>query len=181
MTASTRTSEMTLPVASLAALRDGLVEAVGAEAASQALRHAGHAAGDTFFAILQSGEGDAADRSASRFWTDLERLFASRGWGRMSFTPAHDGVGSLEASDWAEANADSAPGAAATSCHFTTGVLANMLGQVAGGEVAVLEVECRSRGDERCRFLFGGAEAVYRVYEDMAAGTAADHALAQLR
>jgi hypothetical protein len=50
------------------------------------------------------------------------------------------------------------------SCHFTTGVLANILGRAADGEVAVLEVECRSRGDQRCRFLFGGADAVYSVY-----------------
>jgi hypothetical protein len=59
-------------------------------------------------------------------------------------------------------------------------VLANLLGRVAGSDVAVLEVECRSRGDQRCRFLFGGAIAVYALYDRIAAGTETEAALAEL-
>lgn len=182
MTTSSRPPELTMPVSSLAALRDALVEAVGAEAAAQALRQAGYAAGDALFAFLQgSGERQAGDIPATQFWSDLGRLFASRGWGQLTFSPAHEGVGALDAGDWFEARLDESGSADQPSCHFTIGVLANVLGQVAGGEVAVLEVDCRSRGDARCRFLFGGADAVYHVYDQMSAGTPPDSALAQLR
>ena len=56
------------------------------------------------------------------------------------------------------------------SCFFTTGMLANLLGQAAGGDVAVLEAECRSRGDERCRFLFGSPAALDALYTRLRAG-----------
>jgi uncharacterized protein len=174
-----RPPELALPVASLAALRAALIETVGADAAAHALRAAGYAAGDAFFSMLAGpGEADPGQAPADRFWHDLSRLFTSRGWGQVSYQQAHDGVGSLEASDWVEARTDAS--SEQPSCHFTTGVLANILGHAADDEVAVLEVECRSRGDQRCRFLFGGADAVYRVYDRIAAGTPADSAVAEL-
>ncbi|MEX0907127.1 MAG: V4R domain-containing protein [Gemmatimonadota bacterium] len=176
---SARPSELALPVASLAALRDALYDSVGAEAAEQALRQAGYAAGDALFRILgAAADDDPGGTPADRFWSDFSRLFSGRGWGQISFSPVHDGVGSLDAPDWVESRAN--PPADQPSCHFSTGVLANILGQVADAEVAVLEVECRSRGDQRCRFLFGGADAVYSVYEQVAAGAEPDNALAQL-
>ena len=60
-------------------------------------------------------------------------------------------------------------------------MLANVLGQVAGSDVAVLEVECRSRGDARCRFLFGSPEALNGVYRRLVGGENLDAAVAQLR
>jgi bacteriochlorophyll 4-vinyl reductase len=178
-TSTTRTPELALPVASLAALRDSLVSSVGPEAAALALRQAGHAAGDALHRILSSGDGQTLESlPADRFWSQLTRLFSSRGWGQLTYTQVHAGVGSLESADWAEVRGDGTAGQ--PSCHFTTGVLANLLGQIADAEVAVLEAECRSRGDQRCRFLFGGADAVYAVYERIAAGDAADAALARL-
>jgi predicted hydrocarbon binding protein len=177
--ATTRTPELALPVASLAAMRDSLVSSVGPEAAALALRQAGHAAGDALHRILSSGDaGSLATLPADRFWAQLSRLFSSRGWGQLLYTQVHSGVGSLEAPDWAEARAEANSGQ--PSCHFTTGVLANLLGQIANSEVAVLEAECRSRGDHRCRFLFGGADAVFAVYERIAAGDEPDAALARL-
>ena len=176
----TRPPELALPVASLDALRVALIDTVGADAAAHALRAAGYAAGDAFFGILAGPDADdPGAATADRFWRDLARLFASRGWGQLSFRRAHDGVGSLEATDWVEARMDAS--AEQPSCHFTTGALANILGRTADGEVAVLEVECRSRGDQRCRFLFGSADAVYRLYDQIAAGTSADSAVAELR
>jgi predicted hydrocarbon binding protein len=178
-TQTVRTPELALPVASLAALRDSLVSSVGPEAAALALRQAGHAAGDALYRILSAGDSESLiAMPAERFWAQLARLFSSRGWGQLAYTQVHPGVGSLDSSDWAEVRGDGAAGQ--PSCHFTTGVLANLLGQLADAEVAVLEAECRSRGDQRCRFLFGGADAVYAVYERMAAGDAPDAALARL-
>ena len=179
MATSSRTPELALPVASLAAMRDSLVSSVGPEAAALALRQAGHAAGDALHRILSGGTpGSLTALPAEKFWAQLTRLFSSRGWGQLVYTQVHPGVGSLEAGDWAEVRADGSAGQ--PSCHFTTGVLANLLGQIADAEVAVLEAECRSRGDHRCRFLFGGADAVYAVYERIAAGDAPDAALARL-
>jgi hypothetical protein len=90
----------------------------------------------------------------------------------------HPGVGALEATDWAEA--DPSNGEARPNCVFTTGLLANLLGRAAGAEIAVMEVECRSRGDLSCRFLFGGEPALRKLHETIAAGASPEHALDQL-
>src|SRR5690606_8939468 len=103
MATSPRTPELALPVASLAAIRDSLVSSVGPEAAALALRQAGHAAGDALHRILSSG-GDTeslAALPADRFWAQLSRLFSSRGWGQLTYSQVHSGVGSLEATNWA--------------------------------------------------------------------------------
>ena len=179
MAPTSRTPELALPVASLAALRDSLVSSVGPEAAALALRQAGHAAGDALHRILSGGDADElVSIPAETFWNQLATLFSARGWGHLSYSQVHAGVGSLESTNWAEVRADGSAGQ--PSCHFTTGILANLLGQIADAEVAVLEAECRSRGDQRCRFLFGGADAVYAVYDRIAAGDPADAALARL-
>lgn len=176
-----RPSELTLPVASFSALRRAMVEALGEQAAADAMRQAGYAAGDSLHSILGGGaEHDPGEIPVSRFWSDFARLFSSRGWGRLAFVPLHEGVGSLESNDWFEATDGAGGQGGQPSCHFTTGLLANVLGQVAGADIAVLEVECRSRGDSRCRFLFGGSEPVFRVYEEIAGGSAPDDALAQI-
>ncbi len=174
---TTRPQELALPIASIAALRNALIDAVGEDAAAAALRAAGHAAGDALYATLSAGDGDAAP--ADRFWQRLTRLFQSRGWGVLRHDDAHPGVGALESADWVEA--DAFAGAMRPSCFLTTGLLANLLGRVAGREVAVLEVECRSRGDAHCRFLFGSGEALDAVYSHVARGESARDSLASLR
>jgi predicted hydrocarbon binding protein len=176
---TTRPHEIMLPVAALASLRDALSAHLGSDAAADALRAAGFAAGETFHRILSGGaDEDLRQLNAARFWSRINLLFSSRGWGQLTFSEAHPGVGSLEASDWAEGRAGA--DADRPSCHFTTGLLASLLGQLAGAEVGVLEVECRSRGDQRCRFLFGGTEAVYAVYNRIVAGDAPDAALERI-
>ena len=172
-----RTPELALPIASLTALTDALIARVGADAARDVLREAGHAAGDTLFRVLTTGD-ELANMSADRFWQHLSRMFSNRGWGTLTFSQPHVGVAALDTADWFEARP--ATNAPAPCCHFTTGVLANLLGNVASSEVAVMEVECRTRGDHHCRFLIGGPEAVYAVYERMAAGDLADAAIQQL-
>jgi bacteriochlorophyll 4-vinyl reductase len=174
---SQRTPEIAMPAAAFHALRGALIASSGEEAAADALRVAGHAAGDAFYQLVAARQ-EPASLPADQFWRSLGQLFAHRGWGQLSYTEAHPGVGALSATDWAEADADAA--SAQPACHFSTGLLANLLGRVAGGDVAVLEVACRSRGDQHCRFLFGGAEAVYAVYERLAAGEGADAALQQI-
>lgn len=178
-TTTTRTPELALPVAALAGLLDALNALVGPETAADALRTAGSAAGDAFFRILAGADPDELrSLPAQRFWDRLATLFANRGWGHLRYAEAHPGVGSLEATDWVESRADTA--AEQPSCHFTTGLLANLLGHAAGADIGVIEVECRSRGDRRCRFLFGGTDAVYAVYHRMAEGDAPETALERI-
>lgn len=175
---TSRTPELALPIASLTALTDALIARVGADAAPDVLREAGHAAGDALFRVLTGSGDDLAGMPADRFWQHLSRMFSNRGWGTLTFSQPHIGVAALETADWFEARPD--VNASAPCCHFTTGVLANLLGAIANSEVAVMEVECRTHGDQRCRFLIGGADAVYAVYERMAAGDRADRAIEQL-
>jgi len=188
---NSRPPELALPVASLAALRRELAAAVGGDAAARALQSAGNAAGDAFYRALAHGLGSlgnadaeaaAHDRLAeleqSVFWRRFAELFASRGWGHLSMTPLHPGVGALDASDWVEADPDA--GATRPGCFFTTGLLAAVLGKIAGDEIAVLEAECRSQGDARCRFLFGSPAALDEVYSRLGEGQALDELLTTL-
>jgi predicted hydrocarbon binding protein len=170
MRKSGRPAELVLPVASLAALRRALGTRVGADGAAEALREAGHAAGDALYEVLRSGLGadGLAQLGEAGFWRRLGELFETRGWGELQQEAVHAGVGALDAADWVEADVES--GAERPSCHFTTGLLANLLGQVAGQEIAVLESECRSRGDLRCRFLFGAPETLGAVHRTLLAG-----------
>jgi hypothetical protein len=41
---------------------------------------------------------------------------------------------------------------------------------MSGDAVAVMEVECRSRGDGRCRFLAGSPDTMATLYDRMAQG-----------
>lgn len=185
----TRPSEIAVPVGALRALRESLAAEVGDDTAARALRLAGNAAGAAMFRALAAGIGLPGDddervREAlaalpeDRFWNAVSSFFAARGWGRLRFSPVHPGVAALDTADWVEANSEF--GAARPSCFFTTGMLAGLLSRITGGEIAILEVGCRSRGDAGCRFLFGSAPALEAVYEGIAAGQDADAALAAL-
>jgi hypothetical protein len=181
---TTRPVEIALPLASLAVLRRTIAEQIGADDAARMLQGAGQAAGDALFPLIENGgpvgtDGPIGSVPGSTFWHRLGELLANRGWGHLVHEPAHPGLGALETTDWAEA--DAAGSALRPSCHFTTGLLANLLGRVAGAEIGVLEVECRSRGDLRCRFLFGGAPALEAVYHRLADGEPLDSTLDALQ
>ncbi|HSB54807.1 MAG TPA: V4R domain-containing protein, partial [Gemmatimonadales bacterium] len=57
------------------------------------------------------------------------------------------------------------------SCHLSSGALAEFLSRVSESTLGVMEVECRSRGDARCRFLAGSPETLTILYGRMAEGT----------
>lgn len=181
MSTSSRSPQLVLPAASLAALRRSLTEQLGAETASVALQQAGHAAGDAFHQLLTgAGQGNGlGEVSESDFWQRLNELLASRGWGQITFERAHEGIGAVVATNWAESDPDE--NAANPSCFLSTGLFSNLLGHVAGRDVAVFEVECRSRGDGRCRFFFGGVDTLDVLYDAIAGGQELPAALASLR
>ncbi len=180
-----RPAELALPVSSLAAIRQSLTQEVGPDAAASALRAAGYSAGDALYTALtqpfasssDSSKDGLGDISADAFWRRLSQLFSTRGWGTLSHTAAHPGVGALDTTNWVEAVPESEP---RPSCFFTTGLLANLLGRAAGENLAVLEVECRSVGHARCRFLFGAPVTLDTLYGRLRTGEPVDRSIESL-
>lgn len=174
-------TDIRLPVASLGALRRALTEAVGADAAAVALQKAGYAAGDAVFRHLADAtrDADVADLPLTEYFRHLGEVFRQLGWGQLHHEDLHPGIGALDTTDWFEAH--TVARANRPSCFFTTGLLANLLGRTAGADVAILQTECRSRGDDRCRFLFGSREALSALYDRLVDGETVEASLAALQ
>jgi V4R domain-containing protein len=114
-----------------------------------------------------TGLADPADLDAANLSAVLSDFFEAQGWGSLDVSPLGSGALALDSPDWAEAE----PGAAEIPmCFVSTGMLADFLGRLSGEPVSVMEVECRSRHDSRCRFLSALPETLQRVYEEMTAG-----------
>jgi len=165
--------EIRFPVASMLALRSTLRQEVGGQAATLALQKAGHAAGDALFARLER-EG-VHETPKDTFWAHLSALFKEMGWGTVQHQDVHAGVGALVARDWFEVE----PGATPT-CPFSTGVLANILGHLAGQDVAVMVVPCDDEADGCCRFLFGAGPVLQQVYSGLREGSELEAAVGAL-
>lgn len=164
----------------LVQLRLGLERQLGNGAAAL-LQEAGFAAGEEVAAAFttwlreRTGVESPADLDATHLGDALDGFFRTIGWGGLRTTMLAQGVLALDSEDWAEATAE--PTALAPSCHLTCGLLADLLGRIAGTTVAVMEVECRSRGDARCRFLAGAPDTLGVLYERLAAGESYARAL----
>lgn len=154
-------------------LRTSLERDSGAQAASY-LQEAGFAGGEELFSAYAAwlgashGVPEPGQLDAGHLSDVLSRFFAETGWGTIAVTPLGDAVLALDSEDWAESSESG--GAAYPSCHFTCGMLADFLGRMAGETVAVMEVECRTRGDQRCRFLAGSPDTLATLYDRMAQG-----------
>lgn len=168
-----------LPVAVLTFLRASLRKEAGPLGATHALHDAGFAAGELLHRRFEERVGtEASELDEGRFWAEASAFFQEEGWGGFTHERLHPALGILRAPEWAESNGEgteSQPG-----CAFSAGMLAYLLGQVAGGPVAVLEVFCRSRGDDHCGFLFGSEAAVHEVYGLLLDGDTLEHVLAHL-
>jgi predicted hydrocarbon binding protein len=188
MTTAAATASLRLPAAFLGALHDATSRDRSPAEAAALLREVGYAAGPGFAAAFadwltaQDAPTAADELDAERYWSALSDFFEAFGWGALQLERPHAGVGALDAEAWVEADAR---GAHHSGCHVSTGVLAELLrratGTEDGAEIAVLEAECRGRGDARCRFLFGSPAALEAVYAALREGDAtADDALARL-
>jgi len=137
------------------------------------LQEAGYAAGEGLYRSF-AATNNPADLDAGMLAETLSEFFTSGGWGSVTITPVGTGALALDSIDWVEAE----PGAAQSPmCFFSAGMLADFLGRLSDETVAVLEVECRSRGDARCRFLSATPDVLERVYNDMTAGRSYEQAL----
>ena len=111
---------------------------------------------------------------AGRLNDVLSAFFQATGWGAVRVAPLGNAALAVDSSDWAEA----APGSAQEPmCFFSSGMLADFFGRLSGEPVAVMEVECRSKNDERCRFLSASPETLNAVFEQMTQGTGYEQAL----
>jgi len=141
------------------------------------LQEAGYAAGEGLYKAF-AAVNNPTDLDADLLGETLSEFFANGGWGTVAMSPVGTGALALDSSDWAEAN----PGTAQTPmCFFSAGMLADFLGRLSDETVSVMEVECRSRGDERCRFLSATPAVLERVYNDMTAGRSYEDALSASR
>lgn len=152
-------------------LRASLERDTGLQASSY-LQEAGFAGGEELYGEFAEwllgtrGVERPGDLDMAYLSEVLAEFFTDQGWGAL--TARHLGaVLALDAADWAEAGGASSE---FPSCHVTCGMLADFFGRMSDGLVAVMEVECRSRGESRCRFLAGAPETLSALYDRMAAG-----------
>ena len=155
-------------------LRQVLERDAGMQAATW-LQEAGFAGGEAVFEAYTEWLNDRynVSRPASldvrHLGETLSTFFREYGWGTVRVSPIASAVIALDSADWWEA--EPAIGASYPSCHLSSGLLAEFLTRVSETTLGVMEVECRSRGDSRCRFLAGAPESLQMVYERMAEGT----------
>lgn len=165
------TNCLALPRASLLALRAALIRDTGGSFATF-LQEAGYAGGEAVYGAFRAwlaarGEDvDALDVPA--FQSRATEFFRDAGWGGVTIAAVGDVVAMVDSTDWAEADPVSA--LPYPSCHYTTGMFADFFGRTAAAPLSVLEVECRSAGSPRCRFLVGAADVMGHLYERMTAG-----------
>ena len=159
---------------SLVAISPHALHALRDRAGAQALQEAGYAAGEsTYGAFVKWLPGvamvdDPRDLAAPRMAEVLSQFFSSLGWGTVAAEPLAEAAFAVDSSDWAEAQPEAQiqyPG-----CYFTSGLLADFVSRIAESPLAVMEVECRSRGDAHCRWLVGSPETLTALYQHMAQG-----------
>jgi predicted hydrocarbon binding protein len=160
-------------------LRIALERDTGFQAATY-LQEAGFAGGEELYAefagwLAMRGVEHPPELDVEFLSEALSEFFAEQGWGSLTASPFGTSVLALDSTEWAEAAEESR--GEFPSCHLTCGLLADFLGRLSEQVVAVMEVECRTRGDARCRFLAGSPETLSTLYERMAQGTAYPEAL----
>ena len=156
----------------LAALRAALLRDAGAAAASY-LQEAGYAGGDQVYTAFRAwlgaqAGGEPEELPVQEFERRATEFLRELGWGSISIGSLNDAVATLDSADWGEADPES--GLDHPGCYVSTGMLADFFGRVADFPLAVLEVECRSMGHDRCRFLLGNADVMEFLYEEMGRG-----------
>ncbi len=167
---------------SLLSLRAVLFRDTGANAAAY-LQEAGYAGGQALHQAFTSwcserGLSVPEGMAAPEFQQRATDFFSETGWGSLQVSLLRDAVVTLDSSDWAESDPSGAmqfPG-----CYLSAGLFADFLGRLAEAPLTVMEVECRSMGSPRCRFLVGSTETMQHVYEAIVQGDTYDTALGHM-
>ncbi len=151
-----------------------ILEQDGGIQSASVLQQAGFAAGESVYAAFNEWVqaryrlDSPRDLDVEYFGEALSGFFAEFGWGHLVPDQLSPAVVTLDSPDWAEASPEHR--SAHPSCHFSCGMLADFLGRVSNAVVGVMEVECRTRGDEACRFLTGAPETLQLIYDRMSQG-----------
>ncbi len=154
-------------------LRQVLERDAGMQAATW-LQEAGFAGGEAVYEAYREWLADrySVERPSlldvRHLGETLSAFFKEYGWGTTQVSPITPAVIALDSVDWWEA--EPALGAAYPSCHLSSGLMAEFLTRVSGTSLGVMEVECRSTGASRCRFLAGAPETLQILYSRMAEG-----------
>ncbi len=169
---STTTGGLTIGTGGLRQLHRSLLQ-YSPDSAIAVLQESGYAAGEGVYTALCTWLGTHAgterpeELDATLFAGALSDFFQGSGWGRLTIAPVGGAALALDSPDWIEAEPESAQ---IPMCFFSAGMLADLMGRVSGEQVAVMEVECRSKGDSICRFLSASPTTLQEVYEKMSAG-----------
>jgi len=175
MTIPTQSPALVLfPAEFLFALHRAVASDLPPADAARLLRQVGVECGDAIYDAFQermlspAADPEWADElDPTDFWSGLSAFFQQLGWGSLVQDRVHPGLISISSEDWVEAKGQ---GTGQPGCHFTTALLAELLGRVADRELAALEVECRATGAGCCRFLIGTEESLQSIYEEMRSG-----------
>lgn len=144
------------------------------------LQEAGYAGSEAVFRSFRDWlrarmDAEPGELGLDEFGELASSYFGETGWGTLSIGSLGEAVATVDSPDWREA--DPASELDHPACHLTTGMFAGFFGQVAERPLAVLEVECRSMGAPRCRFLLGAGEVMNHVYEEIERGVGYEEAL----
>ena len=158
-----------MPVEFFGALRTAVHDASSAAVLVDSVRDAGYHAGaalyDSFASWLaQRDETTPESLADERFGPLLSDFLLASGWGNIALTPLSDAVIALDADAWSEAQGDGG------GCLVSTGLFAGFFGRLAEAPIAVLEVECRTSAEPRCRFLLGSVDVLSYVHEAIGRG-----------
>jgi predicted hydrocarbon binding protein len=181
MTVDLKRHEMlALARTSLGVLRAALLRDAPEGQAAAAFQEAGYVAGagvfDAFSDWLSSrGDGTPDSLDHDTFQARAAEFFRDTGWGSIELAPIADSVLALDAADWSEA--DPSLGAAHPSCFYSSGMFADFFSRIGGEPLGAFEVECRSSGAPRCRFLLGSPDTLNHVYNRMVEGAGYEEAL----
>jgi hypothetical protein len=172
-----------LPRTSLAALRTALLRDAGWSYVGwlQEMGHAGGATAVASFGAWLTARGEHRPAEAldiGTFRALAVEYFREAGWGSLELSGLGDGLVALDSEDWGEA--DPAAQLPYPGCYVTSGLIGAFYSIVGQSPLAAMEVECRSTGASRCRWVLGSPEAIQHVYEGMARGEAYSDAAATL-
>lgn len=160
-----------LPRQVLSVLRTALLRDVGSDYAA-CFHEAGTAGGEAVYASLRNWMSARGANAETIGYAEFEKIapefFRTSGWGTLSIGRLHDVAMTIDSSDWIEADPGTPVGFSA--CYYTMGLLANVFSRAAGAPLGCYEVECRSNGAPRCRFLLGSIDVISAIYERMGQG-----------
>lgn len=174
----TKSGMVGVPRETLVTMRSALFRDLGPDAAGY-LQEAGYAGGETLyrmFARWMDGRGLGTPEAlpTMEFGRRASEFFRDLGWGSIELGTMREAIATIDTLNWAEADPSAQleyPG-----CHLTTGLFADFFSRLADNPLAVMEVECRSMGSTRCRFLLGSGEVMQQLYDEMARGVSYEEA-----